>query len=285
AIALIYHSQTNSHKCHYCSFELKNLEKCPHCKDESLENFGTGVQRVEKIAEKIFENAKIARLDSDSLVRKNEHIDVLSAFEKGEIDILIGTQMIAKGLDNPNVVLVGVVNADLSFNLPDYRAPERGFSLLTQVAGRSGRGESLGKVIFQTFNSENFIIEKAQAQDYEAFYENEIELREHFDYPPFSKIIRLIISAPDDFRAERAGIEIASRLKEHIEKLSLTERLIILGPSPCIFERIRGEFRFNILVKNKLEERGHGIICGFLRKILLPKDIKMVVDVDPSDIL
>jgi len=285
AIPLIYHSQTNSHKCHYCNFEIKNLSKCPKCADEALENFGTGVQRVEEIAAKIFKDARIARLDSDSLNKKNEHIDILEAFNSGETDILIGTQMIAKGLDNPNVTLVGVINADLSFNLPDYRSPERGFSLLTQVAGRSGRGKDDGKVIFQTYNSENIILEKAQKQDYESFFENEIELREHFDYPPFSKIIRLILSADSDFRAERAGIEIAAGLREYTEKLSLTERLIVLGPSPCVLERIRGEYRFNILIKNKLEERGHETILSFLRKIILPKDIKMVVDIDPSDIL
>lgn len=285
AIPLIYHSQTNSYKCHYCNFEIKHLSACPKCSDEALENFGTGVQRVESIAAKIFKDARIARLDSDSLNKKNEHIDTLDAFSRGEIDILIGTQMIAKGLDNPNVTLVGVVNADLSFNLPDYRSPERGFSLLTQVAGRSGRGDVEGKVIFQTYNCENLIIEKASAQDYESFYESEIELREHFDYPPFSRLIRLVLSANNDFRAERAGIEIAAKLKEYVEKQALTERLIVLGPSACVLERIRGEYRFNVLIKNKLGDRGHRVILEFLRKIILPKDVKMVVDVDPSDIL
>ena len=286
AIPLIYHSQTQSHRCHYCNYEIKNLTKCPECKTEgTLENFGTGTQRVEEIAGKLFPDYKIQRLDSDSLTKKNEHFEILEAFSSGDIDILIGTQMIAKGLDNPNVTLVGVINADLSFNLPDFRSSERGFSLLCQVAGRSGRGKDEGKVIFQTFNNSNIFLDKAREQDYESFFENEIEIREAFDYPPFAKIIRIILSSGNNFRAEKSALEITMRLKDWINKQSLSERLIVMGPAACVVERIKGEFRFNILVKNKLEENGHNIILSFLRKIILPNDIKMVVDVDPMDIL
>ena len=286
AIPLIYHSATVSHRCHYCNYEIKNLTKCPKCEEEgTLENFGTGTQRVEEVAGKIFPDFKIQRLDSDSLSKKNEHFEILDAFSKGEIDILIGTQMIAKGLDNPNVTLVGVVNADLSFNLPDFRSSERGFSLLCQVAGRSGRGEEEGKVIFQTFNNTNIFLDKAREQDYDSFFENEIEIREAFDYPPFSKIIRIILSSDNNFRAEKSAMEIGMRLKDSIEKLSLSERLIVMGPAPCVLEKIRGEYRFNLIVKNKLDEKGHNIILSFLRKVILPNDIKMIVDVDPMDIL
>ncbi len=286
AIPLIYHSQTHSHRCHYCNYEIKNLTKCPKCETEgTLENFGTGTQRVEEIAGKLFPDYKIQRLDSDSLTKKNEHFEILEAFSSGDIDILIGTQMIAKGLDNPNVTLVGVINADLSFNLPDFRSSERGFSLLCQVAGRSGRGKDEGKVIFQTFNNSNIFLDKAREQDYESFFENEIEIREAFDYPPFAKIIRIILSSSNNFRAEKSALEITMRLKDWINKQSLSERLIVMGPAACVVEKIKGEFRFNILVKNKLEEKGHNIILSFLRKIILPNDIKMVVDVDPMDIL
>jgi len=286
AIPLIYHSQTKSHRCHYCNYEIKNLTKCPKCEKEgTLENFGTGTQRVEEVAGKIFPEYKIQRLDSDSLTKKNEHFEILEAFSNGEIDILIGTQMIAKGLDNPNVTLVGVINADLSFNLPDFRSSERGFSLLCQVAGRSGRGKDEGKVIFQTFNNSNIFLDKAREQDYESFFENEIEIREAFDYPPFSKIIRIILSSDNVFRAEKSAMEIAMRLKDWINKQSLIERLIVMGPAPCVLEKIRGEFRFNIIIKNKLDEKGHNIILSFIRKIILPNDIKMVIDVDPADIL
>ena len=285
AIPLIYHSSTNSHKCHYCNFELKNLDICPKCEADALQNFGAGSERVEEIAKTIFKGANIKRLDSDALSKKNEHVEILNDFKDGKIDILIGTQMIAKGLDNPNVTLVGVINADLSFNLPDFRSTERGFSILTQVAGRSGRGENKGEVIFQTFNADNEFLINAKKQDYKTFYENEIETRELFDYPPFSSIIRIILKSNNIFRAQRASMEIAMRLKDWIEKLSLTERLIVLGPVPCVIEKLKGEFRFNIIVKNKLDEKGHFTILSFLKKVILPNDIKMVVDVDPMDVL
>ncbi len=285
AVPLVYHAQTNTHKCHWCSYEVKNLTSCPKCSDETLENFGVGVQRVESLAQKIFKEAKIARLDSDVLNKKNEHIDILNAFKNGEIDILIGTQMIAKGLDNPNVTLVGVINADLSFNLPDYKSSERGFALLTQVAGRSGRGDEVGKVIFQTYNPANAPLLDAQTQNYENFYKNEIKMREEFDYPPYTKIIRIILSAKDEFRAEHGAIEIALKLKEYLEKQALDERIIVLGPAVCVLEKIKGEFRYNILIKNKLEDKGHDVVLRFLRMIILPKDIKMIVDVDPVDII
>ena len=284
AIPLIYHSQTNSWRCHYCGYEVKH-PKCENCGSEELENFGTGSQRVEEIAKKIFEGMSVARLDSDSLNKKNEHIKILQKFQNGEINILIGTQMIAKGLDNPNVTLVGVINADLSFNLPDYRSSERGFSLLTQVAGRSGRGGHKGKVIFQTYNPQNLFLQKAKEQDYISFFEKEKELRQEYDYPPYSKIIRIIISSKEEFKAEHACLEITTHLENYIKKLSLDERIIVLGPTPCVIGKIREEWRYNILIKNKLEQKGHDTVLGFLRKIILPNDIKMITDVDPSDIL
>lgn len=285
AIPLIYHLNSDSHKCHYCNYEIKGLDECPKCHADALQNFGAGSQRVEEIAAKIFKDAVIRRLDSDSLSKKNEHVEILNDFAEGKIDILVGTQMIAKGLDNPNVTLVGVINADLSFNLPDFRSTERGFSILTQVAGRSGRGENKGEVIFQTFNAENEFLLNAKHQDYKTFYQNEIEMREAFDYPPFSSIIRVILQSKNIFRAQRASMEIAMRLKDWIEKLSLTERLIVLGPVPCVIEKLKGDFRFNIIIKNKLTEKGHQTVLGFLRKVILPNDIKMIVDVDPTDVL
>ena len=284
AIPLVYHSQTNSYKCHYCNFELKDA-KCAKCGSTALEHFGAGAQKVEISAKQFFPEYRIERLDSDSLSKKNEHIEILKRFQNKEIDILIGTQMIAKGLDNKNVTLVGVINADLSFNLPDYRSSERGFSILTQVAGRSGRGEQKGKVIFQTYNLDNIYLQNVQEQNYENFYENEIEIREMLDYPPFSKMIRLVLSSKDEFRAEKSALEIEFALNSYIKKLSLDETLIILGPSPCVINKIKDEYRFNIIIKNKLGQNGHQTILRFLKSIKLPPDIKMVVDIDPSDIL
>ena len=285
AIPLIFHSQTQTLKCHYCEHEEPLPTTCPKCESEALKNCGTGVQKVELIAQKIFKDAKIVRLDSDSLSKKNQHIEILDNFAKGEIDILIGTQMLAKGLDNPNVTLVGVINADNSFNLPDFRSSERGFQLLTQVAGRAGRGDDLGEVYFQTYNPDFFALETAKEQNYTNFYKTEIQAREDFDYPPFSKIIRIILSSKNQFRAEKSAQEIAMRLNDIIEKRQLTEPLAILGPCSCVIERLQEWYRFQILVKNKLDEKGHRFILNFLNQIKLPEDIKLTVDVDPLDIL
>ncbi|MBS4760077.1 MAG: primosomal protein N' [Clostridium sp.] len=285
AIPLIFHSQTQTLKCHYCEHEESVVTECPKCGSDALRNCGTGVQKVEIIAQKLFPDCRIERLDSDSLKNKNRHIEILNDFSKGKIDILIGTQILAKGLDNPNVTLVGVINADNGFNLPDFRSCERGFQLLTQVAGRAGRGSNPGQVIFQTYNPNFFALESAKQQDYQSFYKTEIEARENFDYPPFSKIIRIILSSKNQFRAERSAQEIAMRLNEIIDKQSLTEPLALLGPCACVIERLQDFYRFQILIKNKLGEKGHRFILNFLRQIKLPQDIKLTVDVDPIDIL
>ena len=284
AIPLIYHSQSDSYKCHYCNLEVRD-DKCPKCNSTVLEHFGMGTQKVEVVAKQFFPQFRIERLDSDSLNKKNEHVEVLKRFQNGEIDILIGTQMIAKGLDNSNVTLVGVINADLSFNLPDYRSSERGFSILTQVAGRSGRGEEEGKVIFQTYNCENVYLKNAQEQNYDNFYENESELREMLDYPPFSKMIRIVISSKDEYRAQKSISEIEVHLSDYIKKLSLDENILVLGPCPCVINRIKEEYRFNLIIKNKITDLGHRTVLRFLKSIKLPPDIKMIVDIDPSDIL
>ena len=285
AIPMIWHSKDNMLKCHYCNHAQYFPDKCPNCGFEGLKNSGTGTQKIEEYIGEIFQGYNIARIDSDVLVRKGEHIRLLDKFQKGEIDILVGTQMIAKGLDNPNVTLVGVISADASFNLPDYRASERGFQLLTQVAGRAGRGEFKGRVFFQTYNPEFYALESAKSQNYADFYKKEIVSREDFDYPPFSQIIRIIMSSQNKFRAEKSAQEVALRLNTMIDKFGFKERLDVLGPTPCVIERINSQWRFQIIIKNKLEEKGHQFISSFLNKINAPKDIRMTIDVDPLDIL
>ena len=285
AIPLVFHSQTQTLKCHYCEHEQPLVEKCPKCGSEALKNSGIGVQKVEIIAKKLFPDCNIVRLDSDVMSKKNQHIEILEDFRNGKIDILIGTQMLAKGLDNPNVTLVGVINADNGFNLPDFRSCERGFQLLTQVAGRAGRGDNPGEVYFQTYNPDFYGLETAKKQDYETFYDTEIEAREDFDYPPFSQIIRIILASKNQFRAERSAQEIALRLNDIIDKRQLTEPIDVLGPTSCVIERLQEYFRFQILIKNKLGEKGHRFVISFLNQIKLPDDIRLTVDVDPIDIL
>ena len=285
AIPMIWHAKDNMLKCHYCNHAERFPETCPECGSDALKTSGTGTQKIEQYIKDLYQNYVIERIDSDILVRKGEHIRLLERFQKGEINILVGTQMIAKGLDNPNVTLVGVISADASFNLPDFRASERGFQLLTQVAGRAGRGDFSGRVFFQTYNPEYYALESAKSQNYEEFYSKEIIAREEFDYPPFSRIVRLILSSENNFRAEKSAQEIVMRLSVMIEKYGISERLEVLGPTACVIERINGQYRFQIIIKNKMAEKGHMFISKFLNKITMPKDIKLTVDVDPLDIL
>lgn len=285
AIPMIWHAADKKLKCHYCGQESSFPDECPNCGSDALRNSGMGTQKVEMLIKELYPDARVERIDSDILTRKNAHIEVLNRFQKGEIDILVGTQMIAKGLDNPNVTLVGVISADASFNLPDFRAAERGFQLLTQVAGRAGRGEYLGDVIFQTYNPDFYALESAKEQNYSKFFDTEISAREEFDYPPFSQIIRIIISCENNFRAEKSAMEIAMRLNTMTDKFGFSEYLSVLGPSPCVIERLNGFYRFQILIKNKLNEKGHSFVSKFFDKITMPKDIRLAIDVDPIDIL
>lgn len=285
AIPMIWHSKDQMLKCHYCNHAEYFPDVCPECGSDAFKNSGTGTQKIEQYVKELFPENNVERIDSDILVRKGEHIRLLEKFQRGDIDILVGTQMIAKGLDNPNVTLVGVISADASFNLPDFRASERGFQLLTQVAGRAGRGEFAGKVLFQTYNPDFYALESAKSQNYGEFYATEIAARAEFDYPPFSQMIRLIISSENNFRAEKSAQEIALRMCMMIEKYGISERLDILGPTPCVIERINGQYRFQILIKNKMSGKGHQFVSSFLNKVIMPKDIKLAIDVDPLDIL
>lgn len=285
AIPMIWHAKDQMLKCHYCNHAEYFPDVCPECGSDAFKNSGTGTQKIEQYIKELFPENNVERIDSDILVRKGEHIRLLEKFQRGDIDILVGTQMIAKGLDNPNVTLVGVISADASFNLPDFRASERGFQLLTQVAGRAGRGEFAGKVLFQTYNPDFYALESAKSQNYGEFYAAEIAAREEFDYPPFSQIIRLILSSQNGFRAEKSAQEIAMRLSLMVEKFGISERIEVLGPTPCVIERINSQYRFQILIKNKMGEKGHQFVSSFMNKIIMPKDIRLAIDVDPLDIL
>ena len=285
SIPMVWHSDGKKLKCHYCNKEMSMPDYCPSCGSDALSNSGSGTQKIETLVKELFPTYRVERIDSDILTKKNAHIELLNRFQKGEIDILVGTQMIAKGLDNPNVTLVGVISADTGFSVPDFRASERGFQLLTQVAGRAGRGEYKGKVLFQTYNPDYYAFQTAKTQDYEKFFDTEIKARQEFDYPPFSQIIRIILSSVNNFRAEKSAMEIAMRLNTMTEKFGFTEYLETLGPTPCIIAKINGHYRFQILIKNKLSQKGHDFVSKFLNKVTLPKDIRLAVDVDPLDIL
>lgn len=284
-IPMIYHNSDKTLKCHWCDTTKKLPDKCPKCSSTEIKMSGMGTQRIENIASKLFPNAKIERIDSDVLSSKTKYIEILERFQNGDIDILIGTQIIAKGLDNKNVTLVGVVDADISFSLSDYRSSERGFQLLMQVAGRAGRGEFDGKVIFQTYNPDLYAIENAKSQNYLEFYENEINRREMFDYPPFCQIIKIVISSINEDRAYKCAQEISERLKTQITKLGLSEYIEINGSMKCIMYKLNSEYRFQIIIKNKMNKKGQYIVSTFMKNTSIADDIKMIIDIDPVDII
>ncbi|MCR5260467.1 MAG: primosomal protein N' [Candidatus Gastranaerophilales bacterium] len=285
SVPMVYHKNQNSFKCHWCDFEMKTTDRCPSCNSDTLKFSGMGTERAEDIVQKIFPEAKIARFDSENLKLKNAHAKILNDFENGEIDILIGTQLSAKGLDNENVTLVGVINSDNSFVFPDYRSMERGFQLLTQVAGRAGRGKFGGEVVFQTFNPDFSPIRTAKEQDYKKFYEEEIKLRKEFRYPPFSQIIRFIVSGTDEKRAKQAMDEIREHLKKILLKKDYQNKFEVSPASSCAIEKINNDYRYEILVKNFAQKQGLAFIARFYRNINLPKDLKIKIDVNPIDLI
>jgi primosomal protein N' (replication factor Y) len=285
SIPLILHKTTNKLRCHYCNYERSVIAHCPECGSNAVKYSGMGTQRVEEMFRAEFPQARVARIDSDIMTKKNLHIEIIEAFSQGEIDVLIGTQMIAKGLDIPKVTLVGVLMADYLFKMPDFRAGERGFQLLTQVAGRAGRGDFKGKVYFQTYSPEFFAIQHAKEQDFTSFYHYEIQNRNELSYPPFSYLIRLIISSKSEIKAQKIADEIAYKLRVLTESRAIDERLEILGASPCIISKIKDEYRFHIIIKNTMGENGHLMITNYLKTINIPSEVKFLIDVDPTDML
>lgn len=250
-IALTYHMAQNILKCHYCGYAIKPPVICPNCRSKYIKYFGIGTQKVEEEVKKLFPQARITRMDMDTTSSKGSHEKIFEKMKKGNIDILIGTQMISKGLDFPNVTLVGIIAADITLNIPDFKAAERTFQLLTQVGGRAGRGDFEGRVVLQTYEPEHYSILTAKNHDYISFYNKEILIRKEFDYPPFTDIINIIISGGNEKKVFDAASKIANKIKYEIiketNKLDLTEKII--GPMEAPIYRIKGKFRRQIIIK------------------------------------
>jgi primosomal protein N' (replication factor Y) len=261
--------------CHGCLRKEKAPVECPACKKLKLRLFGIGTQRIERELQHLFPFAKVERLDSDTGRSASELERIIRSFSDGETDILVGTQMIAKGFDFPRVTLVGVVDADVSLHLPDFRASERTFDLIAQVAGRSGRGDRPGEVLVQTYYPDHESLQKAQTHDYRGFYEREIAERQALNYPPFCHLVRLIIRAPKDASAQAAAQLL-------VEKLEDFPGLEVLGPAPAAHLRIRGQFRYQVLIKGSQEALLSPL--RLLKSLRLPKAF-LIVDVDPQDML
>ena len=277
-VSLTYHKKTESLHCHYCDYQEKAPSLCPFCGKERIIRYGTGTERLEMEVRRHFPQAVIGRMDRDTATGKNREA-ILEGLEKREIDILVGTQMITKGHDFPHINLVGIISADLSLNIPDFRAAERTFQLLTQVSGRSGRGEIPGRVIIQTMNPDYYVLQKARDQDYHSFYQSEIKLRKMLTYPPFSRIVALHLSAAHKGKAEKA-IETLKQDMEAIKKKGDYKAIEIIGPSHSPLEKLRGQYRWQILLKGKNISHLHNLAQDI---ILAHKSgmLKITPDVDP----
>ena len=291
-ISLTYHQGSNNLRCHYCGLSKRLPPKCPECGSKYLKHFGIGTQQVEELVKEAFPEARVSRMDIDTTSRKGSHEKILTKFKNHKVDILIGTQMIAKGLDFPSVTLVGIIAADTSLNLPDFKASERTFQLLTQVGGRTGRGELDGNVVLQTYEPEHYSIQLAQKHDYISFYEEEIELRNAFDYPPFINIINLVFSSKNEKMMIATAEEIFNQLSLDIsEKLMDYKVQNLLGPNPSLIYKIKDRFRYQILIKCSDEELK--IIKDIVKKRCIidrekknkKRDVKIIIDINPTSIL
>ena len=275
AIPLTYHRTEDRLMCHMCGYQSLPPKKCPECKDDAIRFQGFGTQKVEEVIQKVFPQARLARIDADTMRRKNALRDTLAKFKAHKIDIIIGTQMIAKGLHFPNVTLVGVLNADLGLHVPDFRAGERTFQLLTQVAGRAGRGELEGEVIVQTFSPHSPSIQFARHHDFEGFAEQELQFRNQFVYPPFSHCAVLGTRSTHERRAEFTLENLHKRLKK-----DLPTQIELGEPMPSPLTRAHGQYRYHLMLKSTSARALHQHVQKVLSSTPPPDDVTIVFDMD-----
>ena len=287
-ITLTYHKSTNKLKCHYCGYETKVITKCPECGSENIRYFGTGTQKLESEINTLFPEAKTIRMDVDTVTKKNSHEKILTDFKENKADILIGTQMVVKGHHFPNVTLVGVIAADGSLNMNDYRANEITFQILTQVAGRAGRGEDTGKVIIQTYNPDNFTIECVKQQNDEMFYNTEMRLRKQLKYPPFCDIIVIGVSSKDEQITMKVAQSLHKYLKGRVENENIGIMLYKALPAPI--DKIKNKYRWRILIKCKFGEDIIDLMNNTMEKAQTIKyckngDANISIDVNPTNMI
>lgn len=278
-IPMTFHKKLNTALCHYCHAEAPPMESCPDCMAGNINYRGFGTEKIEDEIMAKFPQYKILRMDSDTMRVRNAHEKALTAFERGDVQILLGTQMIAKGLDFPNVTLVGVISADTILNLPDFRASERTFQLISQVAGRTGRGPKGGRVVVQSFNPRHYSITYAAAHDYDGFAKKELEYRKQLNYPPFSKLARILFRSRKEDKAKEKSFAVTEKLKE-ITKTN-GNNLEILGPSPAPVTKINNMFRWHLLIRSQNHSHIHDALQKISDMLKPSKSVQAIVDVDP----
>lgn len=284
SISLTYHRKVQRLICHICGHNATAPLVCPEasCKNPAIRYSGVGTERVEETLVKLFPQARIARMDSDTLKRKDDFRRILGDFRTGKIDILVGTQMIAKGLHFPNVTLVGIIFADLALHMPDFRAGERTFQLLTQVAGRAGRGEVEGEVVVQAFTPFHPAIQYARRHDFEGFYEQEIEFREQLKYPPLSRIALLTFRGRNEEKASLCAEQVARELEKELPKIG---EVLICGPAPAPLLKAENFYRYQIMLRGQNMPRLSRYLSTLQEKMRMPEDITMSVDIDPVNLI
>jgi primosomal protein N' (replication factor Y) len=274
-LPMAYHGQSDRLVCHHCNWRSNSPRRCPSCGGGRIRYFGAGTQRVEQDVQRQFELARVLRWDSDTAGRKGAHVEFLDSFVRGRANVLVGTQMVAKGLDLPLVTLVGVVSADTSLNLPDFRAGERTFQLLSQVIGRAGRADRAGRVIVQTYTPDAPSIRWAEHHDWASFVRAELEFRRRHAYPPYTRLVKLVHAHRQTPVAEQEATRLAGALRRRVQELGVSETEVI-GPAPAFFGRVGGLHRWQVVVRSP---EPHVL----LRDIRLPPDWR--VDVDPVSML
>jgi primosomal protein N' (replication factor Y) len=286
SVSMTYHFSKQRTVCHHCGAEKRTPRSCPSCTSENIRYLGLGTERVEQEVLRAFPQAKVQRMDTDSTLQKNAHQTILDRFNNQEIDILVGTQMIAKGLDFPNVTLVGVIIADTALNLPDFRASERSFNLLTQVAGRSGRSNLEGKVIVQTYMPDHYGIQAAKNHDYVGFYNQEIMFRKELNYPPLSHVATILVRGT----AEEEVISTANDLRSILDLIQADHfpNIEVRGPVAAPLSKIKAKHRWHLLVKcessDDLRETIHAMNQS-TRTNFTPTSVEKIVDIDPISML
>ena len=280
SVALTFHRHMARLSCHLCGHTAAVPKKCPACGKDALVYAGFGTEKVESTVSHLFPKANVRRMDADSMTRKEAYRETLRNFRNGKIDILVGTQMIAKGLHFPNVTLVGIINADLALHLPDFRAGERTFQLLTQVAGRAGRGETPGEVFVQTYTPFSPSIQFARHHDFSGYFQQELEFRQRCDFPPFKHAILITVRSEHEGRAKLSAETLVRRLKE-----ALPPEFLLSHAAPAPLEKLQGQFRFHILLRGEAITRLSRLVRQTLEKLPLPEDVIATVDVDPYQLL
>ncbi|RJQ50670.1 MAG: primosomal protein N' [Nitrospiraceae bacterium] len=292
SITLTYHKDTKTLNCHYCNSFLKPQDACPECKGTKIKYIGLGTQRIEEELHELLPELNLKRMDRDTTTKKLSHYRIVKDMEDKKIAVLLGTQMIAKGHDFPDVTVAAVVFADVALNLPDFRSSERTFQLFTQLAGRAGRGDVSGAVYIQTYEPEHYVFDYVRNHDYKGFYQNEIELRKELSYPPFSKLIRVVFS----FRNKEDGVRTMKSVSARIKKITrprnpklktqnLKSDFEILGPSPASIEKIRNYWRWHLILKGANSKSLRLAALKILESIKDIRDVKADIDVDPINLL